>query len=95
MAMKEEDAAILLEHLRGIEGYGSNCPACRQNNWGMEGPVGVQLVKETPRGLNLENQGLPVVLLVCSNCAYLQSFAWFPLREKVLKARAAKAASGG
>lgn len=90
MAIAPEDLAVLTQHLVakfGKDEFILKCPACRTAaGWTAEGPVVALDYKEMSSGPAevAARNVIPVVLLICNNCAFVMQFGWLRIRREVL-----------
>jgi hypothetical protein len=64
-----------------------NCPVCNTDKWYIAGPAMAPLW-DNQKNLML-NSSIPMILLICEQCSYIRSFAYFGIDE-VAAAKAEK-----
>ncbi|MGH9424664.1 MAG: hypothetical protein ACRD3J_32120, partial [Thermoanaerobaculia bacterium] len=71
---------VLTEHLKHKLGKIPDCPLCGTNGWVLAGPASQMLEKFKVTGdgqIKTDMSGtLPIISIVCENCAYTLQFAW-------------------
>jgi hypothetical protein len=87
-----EQYQILIEHLGNRPVH---CPICGTMAWSFEMlgcesefiEYGAPQYQYHPPGAVM-----PLAILTCTNCLYVIQFSWLPMRQRVMAARAARAA---
>ena len=80
--MSSEDFEIFHAHLLKKMGRSGNlprCPMCGTEKWSADGPV-IALSFDDKKNAISASSGVPIALLVCANCSYMQSYAWMPIK---------------
>ena len=60
------------------KGVNANCPACGRNNWST-GDIVTSPVFTKGGGISIGGPQIPMVQLICGNCAHVRLFAAVPI----------------
>jgi hypothetical protein len=80
MPMSPENAQKFIQHLakfRDVENH--PCWFCGKDDWRAEGPFSLQEAAVVGNVLKSFPESMPVAALRCSNCDFVQFFAWLPI----------------
>lgn len=61
----------------GSKARGNACPVCGQSNWTVGDIVSAPVFSGS--GISIGGKTIPMVQVVCTNCAYIQLFAVAPI----------------
>ena len=76
MAINQEQATKLQAWLNA-KGITPNCPACGRNNWIPGDVIAAPVFVEG--GVSIGGQTVPMVQVICGNCANVRLFAAVPI----------------
>lgn len=83
MGMAPEDFEFFKAHLSG-HAY-SGCPICSSSEWEADGPLAMpRLVfgQNTPNGVLISNEVMPVAVMYCRKCFFVRHFVWGLIQAK-------------
>jgi predicted nucleic-acid-binding Zn-ribbon protein len=76
MPINQEQATKVQSWLN-TKGVTPNCPACGRNNWTTGDVIAAPVFAEG--GFNIGGPTVPMVQVICGNCAYVRLFAAVPI----------------
>ena len=76
MSLNSEQLGKLQSWLNA-KGVAPNCPACGQNKWTVGDVISAPVF--SGGGLNIGGPTVPMVQVICGNCAYVRLFAAVPI----------------
>jgi len=83
MDMSDEEFELLVRYRAAFLGKDDHCPVCGNIQWVSEGfcylPQLDEVTKKPPSGPTMGF--LPLVVLRCPQCQFVETFAWLPIVE--------------
>lgn len=83
MTMKKEDLDLLIRHAEATSQKEHFCPVCGGKNWIANGLYTLATLDELEDGKIASNFRtiMPLAVIRCPNCQYIEMFAWRPIQE--------------